>query len=800
MTIRLNTLLFLVALLLTPLTVLAQSPAGSLIGQPIERFDVEGNGSVASDTIRVYLGITPGDLYDPTTIRTNFANLWQTGLFDDIRIEAVQGERGVIVKAFVVERPRIGAVEYRGNKAMNATKIEEALARASIDLHVGNSIEQTLVRRAAEAIRTGYAEGGFEGVTVEPLLETMPNPVERRIVFQINEGIKARVAGIEFTGNEEFSDRRLRSRMTDVKKHNLYTWVRKRNVYTPSKLDDDLEKIRNFYQDHGYKDVAFGDPVIETVGRRKPRVKITIPVQEGDVHSFGDVSVEGNTLFTEEQIIGNWPLTEGETLRRQPVQARVDLFNELYQRRGYIYAYINPEYRERDNNVVDVHLQVYEGDQFKLGRLEFQGNIATKDKVLRREIFLEEGDIMDMETFKSSIYKLGQLGYFKVTENPDFKVNPDSKTVDVTIKGQEEGKNELQFGGGYNEQSGPFGQFQFATRNFLGEGESLGVNFQLGRNANLFSISYADPWFRDKPQSFGISIYNSRTDFPATTGGFQSDRTGGNVAYGFRLDRFETISFLYGFEDRQDHIELAALPDPNGNVPLPRIQDLEFTTSAIAPTYRYDSRDNPFDTTRGSRGTLALSYVGGPLGGTIDIFKPVLNASHFRRLSRKSTLAFNLEAGQIFPQKEDSCVHFFSELDARDDNPLNDQLCVPQSERFYVGGYQSLRGFKAYSVGPEEDINGRSTVVGGYKYNVFNVEYIYRVNDPLRVVLYGDAGNSYGYQQDWDISDLRYSFGVELRMFLPVFQFPLRFIYAFNPDERPDDDFETFSFSIGNTF
>ncbi len=799
MTTRLK-LLLLVAALLIPLPLLAQSPAGPLVGQPIERFEVEGNSSVASDTIRVYLGVHPGEPYDPTTIRTNFPNLWQTGLFDDIRVEAEQGQAGVVLKAIVVERPRIGAVEYRGNKALNATKIEEALTRARIDLHVGNTIEQTLVRRAAEAIRTGYAEGGFEGVTVEPLVEQMANPVERRIVFQISEGIKARVAGIQFTGNDEFSDRRLRSRMKDVKKHNLYTWVRKRNVYTPSKLDDDLEKVRNFYQDHGYKDVTFGDPVIETVGRRKPRVRITIPVTEGDVHTFGNVTVAGNTLFTEEQITGNWPLQEGETLRRQPIQNRVDLFNELYQRRGYIYAYLNPEYREREDNVVDVHLQVYEGEQFKLGRLEFEGNMSTKDKVLRREIFIEEGDIMDMETFKSSIYKLGQLGYFKVTQNPDFKVNPDSKTVDVTIKGQEEGKNELQFGGGYNERSGFFGQFQFATRNFLGEGESLGVNFQLGRNANLFSVSYADPWFRDKPQSFGISIYNSRTDFPATTGGFQSDRTGGNIAYGFRLDRFESISFLYGFEDRQDHLEIAALPDPNGNVPLPRIQDIDFTTSALAPTYRYDSRDNPFDTTRGTRGTLALSYVGGPLGGTINIFKPVLNFSNFRRISPKSTFSFNVEAGQIFPQEEDGCVHRFSELDGRDDNPDNDVLCVPQSERFYVGGYQSVRGFRAFSLGPEEDINGRSTVVGGYKYNVFNLEYIYKVNDPLRLVLFGDAGNAYGYRQKWDVTDLRYSLGVELRMYLPVFQFPLRFIYAFNPDERVGDDFETFSFSIGNTF
>jgi outer membrane protein insertion porin family len=779
----------------------AQAPAGTLIGQPIERVEVAGNTSVASDTIRVYLGISPGDSYDPTTIRSNFPNLWQTGLFDDIRVEADQGAAGVVVRITVKERPRIGAIEYRGNKALNAAKIQEVLEQDRIDLHIGSTIEQTQMRRAVEAIRKAYSEGGFEGVTVESSMEPMINPAEQKIVFTVNEGIKARVADIEFTGNTVFSDRRLRAQMKDVKPHNLYTWIRKKSVYTPSKFQDDIEKVRNYYQDFGYKDVEFGDPVIETVREgKKPRVRIVVPVREGEIHTFGEVSISGNTVFTDEQIIGNWPLDEGETLRRRPVQNRIDLFNELYQRRGYIYAYINPEYRERDNNVVDLHIQVYEGEQFRLGRLEFQGNNTTKDKVLRREVFLQEGDIMDMETFKTSIYKLGQLGYFKVTENPDFRVNPDKSTVDITIKGREEGRNELQFGGGYNENTGFFGQFQFSTRNFMGEGESVGVNMQLGRNATLFLLSYSDPWFLDKPHSFGVSVYNRKTDFPQITGGIQADAVGGNIAYGFRLGRFESISFLYGLENRKDRLELTALPDPNGNVPLPRITDEEFTTSVFAPTYRFDSRDNPFDTTRGTRATMSLGYSGGPLGGTINQFKPVVNFSRYHRLSRLSSVSFNIEAGQIFPQGDDNCVHFFAELDATDENPANNRLCIPQSERFYVGGYQSVRGFDSYSVGPTEQFSGRDRVVGGYKYNVFNAEYVYRINDPLRFVLFADAGNAYGYKAKWDVSDLRYSLGAEMRIYLPVFQFPLRFIYAFNPDPRPNDDFKTFSFSVGNTF
>ena len=766
---------------------------GELAGQAIERFEVAGNASVASDTIRVYLGINPGDPYNPDLIRKNFTNLWQTGLFDDIKIEAERGDTGVVVRAVVKERPRISSVEYRGNKQLNAQKVQEALERDKIDLHVGNTIEQTLVRRAAESIKKAYAEGGFEGVSVDALTEDLGEPGEKKIVFVINEGVKAKVASIDFVGNKRFSDRRLRGEMKEVKKHNLITWIRKKNLYIPSKLDEDLEHVKNYYQDHGYQDVAFGDPQIKTV---KKRVRITIPVKEGEVHTFGDVTVTGNTVFTSEQIIGNWPLKKGQTLSRKPMQARLDAFDEAYRMRGYIYGYIDPEYIDKGNNVVDVNLRVFEGEQFRLGRLEFEGNTTTKDKVLRREIFLEEGQIMDMETFKQSLYKLGQLGYFKVTENPDFKVNPESKTVDITVKGIEEGKNDVQFGGGYSEGGGFFMQAQFATRNFLGEGENFSLGYQRGQRTNYFNISYADPWFMDTPNSLGVSLYNRETVLPQAFG-YEQRGKGGTIAYGYRLRRFDSIGLIYGYERAHSVYQTVETPDPNGNIPVPSITDLKFTTSSIVPSYRYDSRDNPYDTTRGARLNVSLAYTGGPLGGTIEMFKPSVGVTKFFRLSRKSAVSFNAEGGYILPfGDDDDCAYSYDDLSKN-----TTELCIPPAERFLVGGESSVRGFRYGTLGPYENYpNYGPRPAGGYKYHTYNFEYVYRVNDPLRLVLFADAGKAYGYREDFDFSGLRYSFGAEMRVFLPVFQFPLRFIYAINPSEETGDDFEGFQFTIGNTF
>jgi outer membrane protein insertion porin family len=769
------------------------APTANLTGQTIERFEVVGNASVASDTIRVYLGISPGDAYNPELIQKNFSNLWQTGLFDDIRIEADRGDTGVVVRAVVQERPRIASVEYRGNKELNAQKVQEALERDKIDLHVGNTIEQTLIRRAAESIKRAYSEGGFEGVQVDALTEDLGEPGEKKIVFIINEGVKAKVASIDFVGNKVFSDRRLRGEMKEVKKHNLVTWIRKKNLYIPSKLDEDLEHIKNYYQDHGYQDVSFGDPQIKT---EKKRVRITVPVKEGEVHTFGEVTVTGNTVFTNEQIIGNWPLQKGQTLSRKPMQARLEAFDEAYRMRGYIYGYIDPEFVDKGNNVVDVNLRVFEGEQFRLGRLEFEGNTTTKDKVLRREIFLEEGQIMDMETFKQSLYKLGQLGYFKVTENPDFKVNAESKTVDITVKGIEEGKNDIQFGGGYSEGGGFFMQAQFATRNFLGEGENFSLGYQRGQRTNYFNIAYSDPWFLDTPNSLGVSVYNRETVLPQAFG-YEQRGKGGTIAYGYRLRRFDSIGLVYGYERAHSVYQTVETPDPNGNIPVPSITDLRFTTSSIVPTYRFDSRDNPYDTMRGARLNVALAYTGGPLGGSIEMFKPTVGMTKFFRLSRKSAISINAEGGYILPFGDDKdCAYSYDDLSKN-----VTELCIPPAERFLVGGESSVRGFRYGTLGPYENYpNYGPRPAGGYKYHTYNFEYVYRLNDPLRMVLFADAGKGYGYEEKFDFSKLRYSFGAEMRVFLPVFQFPLRFIYAINPSEEDGDDFVGFQFTIGNTF
>ena len=362
------------------------------------------------------------------------------------------------------------------------------------------------------------------------------------------------------------------------------------------------------------------------------------------------------------------------------------------------------------------------------------------------------------------------------------------------VKGNEEGKNDIQFGGGYSEGGGLFFQSQFATRNFLGEGENLSLSFQRGTRQNYFALSYADPWFLDTPNSLGISLFNRNTVYPISVG-YQDRSRGGTIAYGYRLRRFDSLSLIYGLSRSRQHLEFSGEPDANGNLPLSQVSDFDYTTSSIGPGYHYDSRNSPYDPTAGSRISLSAAFAGGPLGGDIHEFKPSLNLTRFFPLSRRTSFSINAEAGYILALNQKNCTN--SDQESRDKNI---RPCVPTGERFFVGGEYSVRGFQYGDLGPKETVFGRVLNSGGYKYDVVNAEYIIKLNDPLRLVFFGDAGFSYGYKAKWDFSQTRYSTGVEFRLFLPVFQFPLRFIYAVNPAKKPGDKFQSLQFTIGNTY
>jgi outer membrane protein assembly complex protein YaeT len=784
---------------LPPAVQLGSAPRGA--GETIAEIVVRGGKTVTAETVSFYLGAKAGDRYDAEQLGRAFTKLWESGLFEDLRLEKEAVPAGVRVVAVVVERPRVADLEFRGNKKLTTSQLKDKLKEGKVEIRVGAPISLRDVSKGKGVLTEAYRAEGFRSAVVDATLETMGEN-ERRVVFLVDEGDKIKIDDINFTGNTVFSDRRLYYAMKKTREANFYQFWDSKDVYNQANYEEDVESVKKVYQNAGYKDVVVKDPVISVfvvnpgekrADKIRRRVRIEIPIVEGERYYFGSVKVEGATIFPPERLVRFFGWEEGKPLNRAVLVDGMKTIDEIYRGRGYIYAFMNPEYVERTGkgNLVDVTVRVTEGDQFRVGRVEFTGNKTTKDKVLRRELQLFEGDVLDMESFKKGLFKITQLGYFKIEEDPEFRVNPEKKTVDVTVKGLDTNRNEIQFGAGYSQLDGVFGQFQFSTRNFLGRGDTIGIQFQRGGRSNYFDLSFVEPWFLDRRMSIGGSIYNRTLEYIDVN---QRSR-GLNFSIGQGLGLFDSVSMIYAFTDTKSRYEVFPPPvPPGGGIPPAAYADYVGRTSAIAPGYRYDSRNDPFDPTRGRRFGLNVTVAGGPLGGDFSFVKPVGNATIYYNTSRRTHVAVNVEGGYVIPYEGQD---------------------VPIYERFRIGGDRSVRGFGYGSIYPLNDqdqpyFNSQGALLGGDKYLVLNLEAVYYLVGPLKLVVFFDAGNAWIEDQSFNPLKLRMSTGAELRMFLPIFQAPLRFIYGVNLDPKVitysggkilnAEKRSEFQFSIGTTF
>jgi outer membrane protein insertion porin family len=556
--------------------------------------------------------------------------------------------------------------------------------------------------------------------------------------------------------------------------------------------------VRDLYRSDGYKNVVIGDPKVEVKAEnpkaknpkdQKRRMFITIPIEEGERWRFGEVTLEGNKIFSDALLLRVFPHQSGNWLRSKLIDDGVKAVQDLYHNSGYIFARVEPELVEKGNRVANVVVHVAEGDQYRVGRIEFEGNKRTMDKVLRRELRLQEGRVVSIGAIKNSITKVNQLGYFKLDQEDPVKIDykSEEKKVDLTFKGEEAERTQLEFGGGWSELDGFFAQFSVSTKNFLGRGEQVGASIQTGKNRKLYDLSYSVPWFLDRPQSLGLRVYRQDLDYTQLTEQqFTRNSHGAVLTYGKQLRLFDQLVFSFNRSKYVDK-EAVLVTNTDGTTSFVNVVTSDINNSSIRPAYIYDSRDNPFEPVRGQRLSIAAEYAGGFLRGDNYFIRPEVGYSFFHpTLERPSrqVFAFNVEGGWINTFQH----HSLSSL-----------------ERFYLGGENSIRGFRFRSIfarnadgTPLKDANG--FILGGTKYIQANVEYHFLLGGPFRLLVFTDAGNVYSERQKVDLSNLRYTAGAELRILLPVFGAPLRFIYSVNLRKRPDDSFENFQFSIGTSF
>jgi outer membrane protein insertion porin family len=778
-------------------------------GQTIQAIEMRGIQALSEETLLFYLGLQPGQVLDDAQLNKKIKELWDRSLVDDIQVEAEPAQGGVKLIITVKERPILRSIDYQGIKRVSKTDIQDKLSTQRIRLREGEPMSQGELERVNALIEELYAEKGYRFAEARYTVEDV-GPNEKKVTFTVDEGGRVRIAEIDFEGNTVYNDIHLQYLMRNTRQSGPVTRILKKDIYDPAKLQEDLDRVRKLYRGAGYKNVVIGDPQLEVRATnpdakpadQKRRMFITIPIEEGERWKFGEVTIEGNEIYTDQALLRLFKHRPSSWLRQKTVDDGVKAITDLYHNTGYIFARIDPELVEKPGQVADLVIHINESDQYRVGRIEFQGNDRTMDKVLRRELRLWEGGLVNIGAVRNSVLKVNQLGYFKLDEEDPVQIDTDTekKEVNLVFKGEEADRTELQFGGGWSELDGFFGQFAVNTKNFLGRGEQVGVSFQSGRFRDFFDLSYFIPWFLDRPQTIGVRVYDQDTNFGLFDNQQRYLRNGRGaiLTYGRNFRLFQSASLSYNlskYEDEYSFVVPERLPGdpppgPNDAPPGSTVfQKVSLNNSSLRPVYVFDSRDNPFETTRGQRFSLATEYAGGFLGGDSYFVRPEITYSLFKPTSSypvRQVFAINVEGGLI-------------------DAFGGKQRPLQPYDRFFLGGENTIRGHRYKSIylrdskgDPLKD--DRGFILGGDKYVQINLEYHFLLGGPFRLLAFVDGGNVYGSGQSFDLSRLRYTAGAELRVLIPMFGAPLRFIYAKNLDPQPQDSFESFQFSIGSSF
>ncbi|HSK08907.1 MAG TPA: outer membrane protein assembly factor BamA, partial [Vicinamibacterales bacterium] len=441
--------------------------------------------------------------------------------------------------------------------------------------------------------------------------------------------------------------------------------------------------------------------------------------------------------------------------------------------------------------IVDVTMRLQEGEQYFINRITFVGNTTTRDNVVRREMRLYENGVFNTEALKFSIKRINQLGYFKALEGgADVKVDktPDTKNqVDVTLKFEEQNRNQLTFGAGVSQWEGFFGQLAFQTANFMGRGETLTLSLQAGSRAQNYQVAFTEPYLFDRAITGGIDVFKRELRYISQ---FTQSSTGGNLIFGFPVHDFTRMFVNYSYENVRvrDLNPIFELPEIIGGNPY--LADMLLlgqggarTVSKVVPSLVHNTVDDPIFPKSGRRYTVSVDLAG--LGGDTNFYKPRLEGVWYIPHTRRTSIGLRAQAEYVARFNKGG-------------KPL------PVFERLFLGGEYSIRGFDIRTVGPKLD-NG--LVVGGNKTLLFNAEYLITIAGPVRLVMFYDAGQALDEGQRFAMNQFRTSTGAEIRFFMPVLNVPFRLIAAYNPQREgvlnnnllPQKGFN-FRFAVGSTF
>ncbi len=723
-TSRLARTILVLALTLSAAAALTQQP------QTIESIRVIGNRRIPKETVLARLFTHVGDSFDPVSIERDFNSLWNTSYFDDVRIEREDSEKGIILNIFVRERPNIREINYKGLNAVSQSDVLDRFKKEKVGLSVESQYDPTKIKRAETVLKDILSEHGHQFATIKTEIKTIP-PASVQVNFNIKEGPTVKVGNIKFTGNQHIGYLVLRRSMKNLRPVGLPHSIIFENLFPQtfdaSKLEEDTERVRQAFRDKGYYNTAIEEPKtqIRDEGglnwftfrpRKGKRIDILMPIEEGARYRLGTITFSGNKAVSNVKALrATFAVKDGDFFNATLIAKGLENLKKAYGQLGYInFGAIPKPVFDEQKKTVSLNIDIDEGKPFYVARIEFEGNRITRDKVIRRELMLGEGQVYNSQLWEYSLLRLNQLEYFeplKVDQDSTAQQDAEAGTVTLLLKVKEKGKNSIGMNGGLSGMSGAFIGVNYSTNNFLGLGETLSLQGNLGNVSRTFMFGFTQPYVRNRPLNVGFQLYNNKQDYnaaknyQATTGtsvnlsaaqasmvqNYNQAAKGFNFSLSYPLKRhaFQRVGFTYSWSNStitafstasQTYFQTISFRSGiQGSNALAGI-----INSYVSLSYIYNTVNNPMRPRTGKEYTAVLQASG--IWGNVRYIAPMVAYKQFRPMhylmpspTGRNVLGLRAQLSYIMGYGGD---------------------VAPPNNRFYSGGEGDLRGFDIRAATP----------------------------------------------------------------------------------------------------
>ncbi|MBF8250722.1 MAG: yaeT [Deltaproteobacteria bacterium] len=725
----------------------------------IVKITIKGNKTIEADAIKAVIKISEGKPLITEDVRDAIKAIFEMGYFTDVQAETSDTEVGKELAFIVSERPQIREIDFNGNKEIEKDKLKELLT-----FKANTILDLNKIRESISKIKTEYENSGYYVADVQYKIETVGEN-QIKLVFEINENDKVLVKRIILLGNKEYNDDALK-KIIQTKEGSWSSWISSKGTFKENMLRGDVEILSSHYLNNGYIQASVEEPqVFLTPDKRW--IYITIRIEEGKKFWLGKIDFKGDILDSVDDLSKNVKLKEGDVFSRDRLRQDIVSLTDMYGDKGYAFANIVPlTTLDHEKRIVNITFDISKGELVYFERIFITGNIKTRDKVIRRELKVAEGELYHGTRLKKSRQKVNNLGFFdEVNLSTERGSSPNKLNLIIDIKERPTGT--LSVGAGYSSIDSFVMMGSVSQGNLFGRGQKLQLSAEYGGKRKTYNLGFTEPRLLDTEISAGFDIYNLEKQYTD----FTKKSNGGDIRLGFPLGFEETRGYLtYRYEES----EIFDISTSAGTYIID--QAGRNTLSSITASIVRDTRDSYLAPMSGSNNSVSTEVAGSYFGGTRSFVKHLGNSSWF------------------YPVFWDTSVMLHGAIGYAEGT---EGKTLPIDERFFVGGMNTVRGFDPRSLGPKDE-NG--IVIGGNKELIFNVEYLFPLAKEagLRGVIFYDAGNAFGDNEVYDIESLRTSAGYGIRWYSPIG--PLRLEWGYNLNPKDGEKLSRWEFSIGTFF